>query len=300
MSISTISILMEDRVTCPICGSMFKRLSPHLIHKHGLTTSDVKQLYPELKLVSDDVRKRISQTCIERGVGEWRRGAELTSEQRLHLSQMNAGENNPFYGCVHSDETRARMHRNHADFTGDNNPLTRWLANDPNRRTEYSAELKRAWERIRSDEARYKERCDIASRSTAELYARGKPRGYGRGHRAAYVESKKAGRVWCRSSYEKLFVEACDVIDCVNYIQTCPFVIEYLDGEKRRRYVPDFLINGTIIIEIKAHGMVHDPHVQLKAKAAEKYAVEHHMSYVMLSQPERFADDVRRLVEMDG
>ena len=38
------------------------------------------------------------------------------------MSEVKMGKNNPFYGKIHNDETRALMSKNHADFSGENAP----------------------------------------------------------------------------------------------------------------------------------------------------------------------------------
>src|SRR5208282_701384 len=43
------------------------------------------------------------------GVAEANRNRVLTDEQRAKLSENNAGENNPFFGKQHSEETRSKL-----------------------------------------------------------------------------------------------------------------------------------------------------------------------------------------------
>lgn len=59
-----------------------------------------------------------------------------TDEERQRYSDMNSGENNPFYGQKHSEETRAKMRERHADVSGSNNPsATAVVLTDPEGKT---------------------------------------------------------------------------------------------------------------------------------------------------------------------
>lgn len=50
----------------------------------------------------------------------------ISEETRKKLSMANSGENNPFYGKTHNEETRKKMSENsfHSKMKGDNHPLS--------------------------------------------------------------------------------------------------------------------------------------------------------------------------------
>jgi hypothetical protein len=76
------------------------------------------------------------------------------------MSEKFNGENNPFYGKKHTEDTRKKMSMNHADFFGDKNPFKKsltpeklldhknrckniWQNRDTNYRNNFSKKLKR-------------------------------------------------------------------------------------------------------------------------------------------------------------
>ena len=62
------------------------------------------------------------------------KGIPMSEEQKELRREMFAGEGNPFFGCQHTDETRAKMSENHADVSGDKNPFRRSLMEDDSKR----------------------------------------------------------------------------------------------------------------------------------------------------------------------
>ena len=62
-------------------------------------------------------------------LSEAHKGKTLSQEHKDKLSENHAdvsGENNPMYGKQHSEETRAKMSENHADVSGENNPQAKY------------------------------------------------------------------------------------------------------------------------------------------------------------------------------
>lgn len=67
-------------------------------------------------------------------------------EARIAFSKNMSGENNPFYGKRHSEETREKMRNNHADISGKNHPnygTSRYGKDNPNYGNRYSEETRR-------------------------------------------------------------------------------------------------------------------------------------------------------------
>lgn len=97
-------------------------------------TEESKQKLREIRSnTSDETRKRMSESAKERCTEEWRR---IQSDRQRGVFN---GENNPFYGKHHSEETKAllsemhkrenmnpetlkKMSENHADVSGEKNP----------------------------------------------------------------------------------------------------------------------------------------------------------------------------------
>ena len=88
--------------------------------------------------VSDETRVKISKAtkgikkeftkehC--RHIGESRKGKKLSKETKIKMSKNHAdvsGENNPLYGKKHSEEAKRKMSENHDDFSGSKHPQAR-------------------------------------------------------------------------------------------------------------------------------------------------------------------------------
>jgi len=52
-----------------------------------------------------------------------RPGFKMSQEQKDLRSKLFKGKGNPFYDKKHSEKTKAKMSKNHADFSGDKNPF---------------------------------------------------------------------------------------------------------------------------------------------------------------------------------
>jgi group I intron endonuclease len=53
---------------------------------------------------------------------EQRLGKLMSEEAKQKDRESNLGDKNGFYGKIHSDETKFKMSKNHANFNGENNP----------------------------------------------------------------------------------------------------------------------------------------------------------------------------------
>ncbi len=123
--------MKNDLLTCPICGKQFQTLNSHIHFKHKLTTEEFLHQYSDTKLVSDSVKESVSKTCKEVGCGRWMKGYKFTGDRKRQYQQKFSGRNNPFFGKVHSKKSRKKMSDNHSDFTGEKNPLVKWLKKIP-------------------------------------------------------------------------------------------------------------------------------------------------------------------------
>lgn len=285
-------------VTCPLCELEFKRISAsHLRNKHQLSMQDFRLQFPNTVLTSEDTRALMSESSKKSGCGKWRKGVKLSDEHRLKLSVVNSGEKNKFNGKHHSKETRERMSNNHADFTGDKNPF-RIAMRDEEFKMTYLRDRKMRFEQRKMDmPSWYFDYCHQRSLSACSAIESGKLRSYGRGHKAGYIESVKAGHVWCRSSYEAKFLSICDELEIVSTVESCKLRIEYVDEVgKLRRYLPDFRVNGSIIVEIKAAGLVNEVRNLCKFEAARDYCVENGLKFIVLTNPIQFRFDLEDVI----
>lgn len=91
---------MELYVICKFCGNKLKQLSYQHLKRHGITPREYKELFPNSKLMAEDVLKKISNIS---------KGHKMSIESRNKLSVIRKGENNPFYGKHHTEEFRKRL-----------------------------------------------------------------------------------------------------------------------------------------------------------------------------------------------
>lgn len=131
-------------LTCPLCGKDFKALTAHL-RKHDMDAQTFRVRFPGVPLVSESTKKATSTTCNQSGCGLWRKGHKVSPERRKELSEASLGERNPFFGRKHTDETKALMSENHADFNGELNPLRRAIKSNPEIRNQLSNNTRRSW-----------------------------------------------------------------------------------------------------------------------------------------------------------
>lgn len=273
-------------IECPICKNKYKSLMSHL-RAHKLTVNEFRKKFPDAPLVSDETRKRASNTCKKRGVGKWMKGYKFTDLRKKDYSLMNSGENNPFYGQTHSEQSRQLMRENHADFTGDNNPLRRAIERDESVRERLSAAVKEGHRRLKVDRpSDYDHWRENLSSSIADAHIAGKLQSFGRGHTQGWVLCEDE-RIFCRSSYEIAFVEWC----AENHynIQPANIKIPYLFDGQIRNYVPDFILNELFLVEIKPKSRIKTKRNLQKFAAGSKYAVSRGLIFVILT--EEFIDE---------
>lgn len=78
-----------------------------------------------------------------------------TDEEKQRVSDRVSGENNPFFGKKHTNETKQRMSDNHADFSGENNPYKKVLEQNPEKLQQLKDRVKNQWYNL-DEETRYK------------------------------------------------------------------------------------------------------------------------------------------------
>lgn len=288
---------MNDKVSCPICFKQFGSLNSHIIRKHKLTINEFREKFPNCQLVSDATKFKTSETSKKNGCGKWRKGSKLTPEQCRAVSIRNSGSGNPFFEKKHTDETKQRMCDNHADFTGDYNPLRIWLNQNEENREQYRQSRRDYWNSLRQNEEKYYAICDDHSKRATQAFLDGKmksvPAGYLRGY---FVSNKLETPIFYRSSYEKKFLELCHDSASVTAISTCKFSIPYKDGKRKRRYIPDFLINDKILVEIKAKFALSDEIVQIKIIAGHEYSSYKGWKFIVITNVEEQFEDLCNLI----
>lgn len=74
------------------------------------------------------------------------KGFKMSEHQKQLMSVRFKGENNPFYGKNHSLETRQKMSRNHADFSGAKNPFLKAILTYPTKHEEHKKRCQERWD----------------------------------------------------------------------------------------------------------------------------------------------------------
>jgi hypothetical protein len=274
---------MKELLTCPICQTQHKTLGSHIYFKHNLKKEDFLKQYPNTKLTLDSVKEKTSKTCKESGCGKWMKGYEYPEWRIKKYQEKNAGDGNPFFGKKHSKKTRKRMSDNHADVTGNKNPLVRWLEKDPKNREIYSKRMKEVWK----DPKNYETVCKRNLENVKQSMLNGNHNPYSNCECGWFESIKFSNKFYYQSSYEKMFLEFCESSNKIKALQRLSFVIPYKDNSgKQRNYYPDFLVNQTNVIEIKPKSMLNYNHNKQKIAAGKKYCDKNGYEYKLLMEDE--------------
>lgn len=275
--------MKEEKLTCPICNKEFRTLNSHIHFKHKLSTEEFLSKYPNTKLVSDSIKRDVSKSCKSSGCGKWMKGYKFSDERKKQYTEMNSGENNPFYGKTHSEKTRKLMSENHADFTGENNPLVKWLSEDEKNREEYSRIMKAAWD----DPKKYTMLCKRNSKSIEKAILNGNHNPYSNCLHGWFSSKKFGKKFYYQSSYELDFLEFCERSDKVCSLQKVNFSIPYKDDcGKEHNYFPDFVVNEKVVVEIKPKTMLGYNNNREKIEYAKKFCRDRGYKYKLLMEEE--------------
>lgn len=283
-----------DKVTCQICGKEYKSLMSHIRGTHKLEIREYTDRFPNSVLVSDSVKKKVSKSCKGKGRPP---GTPMQEWQKNLYSEMFSGEGNGFYGRKHSNTTKKKMSDNHADFNGDKNPLRKALADDPIEMHKKLSDVAKArWES-------YSEEKRAAIAEKFSIIGASRPhKNTHKNHKSGTLQSKKAGRVFYRSSWEKFVIEFLDACEEVESFTFEEFHLPYIDrAGKKRRTIIDFLaklVNGkTVMIDVKPEGLLDYNNNRHKQKAYKKYCDENGIVYFLFSKRDmRLLEEIVRSI----
>lgn len=269
-------------VICPICKKKFKSLVSHVTKGHKITSKEFKKLYPKIDLYPKELKKMVSKTCKQSGCGKWKGGRTLSKEHKKKISNAVSGNKNPFYGKKHTKQTKQKMSENHADFGGNNNPFKKWIENKDNRKR-WLQSINKYHKSIRNNPELNKKRRERLSKTAANAHINGKLYGYGRGHKNGYFYSKKQNlKIYYRSSYELKFLEWCEKNDEIKQFVPCDFFIKYEFNGMTKRYIPDFIINKLIVVEIKPKTLINTKQNKAKFLFGNRYCEQNKMKYSII------------------
>jgi len=208
-------------------------------------------------------------------------GFTYTESQKKEMSEKVKGEKNHFFGKKHSLKTKKLMSKNHADFKGGKNPFKQSIESDENKRKEHKERCQKLWDNRDKEWRRiFSEKL---SKSTAES-DQYKNKRYHKNHKSGHLLTKKGGRIFYRSSWEKIFAEYLDIEDLVFSFSLESLTLPYIDSNNRKRYTRiDFLIileNGErSIVEIKPESLLDYNQNRFKMIGHKEYCKEKNIQY---------------------
>lgn len=280
----------EETVTCPICNKQYKTLVSHVVHTHKMNIQQFRILYPEAKVFSKNRMDRFYQCAKELGFGKFNKNKKLTDKHRKKISEAGTGCKNAFYGKKHTEVTRKQMVENHADFTGDKNPLVKWLNESDDNRKQYSKNLKDAWTDKKKDTVYWEKLCKNRSDIVSELMLTGKLEPYGKNHKHGYFKSERQNiEIYYRSSYEEKFLNFCEESfgSLIVKYNAANIRIPYVDDKNSSRYyIPDFIVNNNILIEIKPKSLLYYSNNNLKIEALKQYCLNNNLKSLVITEKE--------------
>lgn len=192
-------------------------------------------------------------------------------------------------GWHHSDETKKKMSKNHADFSGDNNPFKKKIESDMAFRIQHSENVARRWASYDEEKLRKISETFSKAQSKSSNYKR---EIHHKNHKSGHFYSNKMDKqMFYRSSWEH---KVCEFLEhSVNVLEYDiePFSIEYYieNGEKRYTRI-DFFVryndSRQIIIEVKPSIFLDVGKMPFKIKGCEKYALENNLGFVVITENE--------------
>ena len=215
-------------------------------------------------------------------------GYKHTAEEIAAMSERMMGKKNPFFGKKHTQETRDKMSTNHADFAGEKNPYKRALDKHPEKRVAASERSVRRWAN-RSREWRNVFGRKVSLRMASSKMDESK---YHLRHKSGHLETRKVGKIFYRSSWEKAVCEYLDLPEDENDVVSFsvePFCVEYTNSNGKTRYTRiDFLVelrNGArAILEVKPKSLLKYGENMNKAIGIQKYCSEHGMLFFFVHE----------------
>ena len=115
--------MLNQQVTCPLCGQTFRARPSHVGRAHKLPITEFRKRFPDAPLESTATQESRRETCHQK-CGH-KKGTPFPPQWYEHRPNYK-GRKNPFFGKKHSEETRQKMREHHANFKGDKNPFRKW------------------------------------------------------------------------------------------------------------------------------------------------------------------------------
>lgn len=272
--------------------------------KKGLTCFDIMKLEKVCQpTVSNLIRRYELKKYIKSGfyttgkkIGR-PKGIPMSEDRKQKNRIFFSSKGNPMYGKKHTNKTKEKMSLNHADVNGNKNPFKKSLNNSENlaklkqRRRDFWASKDEQWmKNWKSKMSEIIANSEFVKNNSFNKY-----------HDNGHVSTKKAGEVFCRSSWEKKMCCVLDDCDLVNWFTLEKFTIPYVDENSiKRRTRIDFLMelnNGKkIMVEIKPESLLSINHNAAKIIGCKNYCEQNGIIFKHMGDY-YFPKNIERIIE---
>lgn len=243
---------------CAICGYSSRSLQPHLKYKHSLTVSEYKSLYNSsvYDYNPTDRLKAWAESCPE----EAKRVRQENGKKNIQLAIQ--------WQKDHPDQVHEIVSRN-GKITGEKiNNLKVWR------------------ERVGEEEVsrHCAEAGHLSSLSKGHDFMARKALENNRYCKYFYESKVFEISRYFASRWEVNFIRLCETSNFITSLVHEPFGIPYFVCGKTHKYYPDFLVNQSIVVEIKPFGRLSESVVLLKKSTAEEYCSINNFKYLIVTE----------------
>ena len=249
---------------CLICGYEARNLQPHLKFKHNLKVHDY---YNQYNTTQSDVFDYNNADRFR----EWEKlHPEEAFKNRSNGGKRSVSKMNKY--LKEHPEIKKEIARKGGLAVNGNN-LKEWRKNNPEKASEWAARAGH-----------------LSSISKGHEYMARVALQNNRYCKYPYVSEKFGINRVFASHWEINFIKLCESVSEVDTLIHEPFGIPYYDeNQKLHKYYPDFLVNNSIIVEIKPSGKLNDIDVVNKKTIAEEYCRKNpQYSYMILTEQNLF------------
>lgn len=277
------------KVVCPICNKEYSSLSIHVVKKHNISLNEFLELYPGVKMSSDELSKRKSEIMSERNKNDWKdedyrkKHSEISRQSGIKTMSDNS---NRFrlknYELSHEERSRAVSNRNKTVWNNENyrNQMKEVCKNGGIKCQELHKEelrkrnseiLKNRWD---NDEEFRRKMSEISSRTMSSTMNRLWKDEYEFMHDLVCESNYERGFNHYKynnndynSTWEVYFQKLCDSNNILCERNQRQYEFTYYVNDKKKTYRPDFFLpEYNLFIEIKANYLV-DEIVKLKLES---------------------------------
>jgi uncharacterized protein YbaR (Trm112 family) len=220
---------------------------------------------------------------------QYKRG--LREEQRIKLAERNVENSGKTYEEIYGTKKAEKFKKKLSNSnSGENNPNFGGLYSHGFRDRPLNIKGK-SFEEIYGDEraGEYKKKLSKASSGENNgMYGKPSPQGSGNGWSG-----------WYKAKYFRSLLELSFIVNVLEKQkllwdtgEIAKYNIPYVDYKgTNRSYYPDFVIENSVVVEIKPHNLRNSKDILLKEEAAKKWCKKHNFEYRIIDEVERLSDE---------